>query len=59
MGPKSEVNVNVFNQSDKVTILNLLNDDMPRADTGWHHGKNDSSIHSIEDKELEVKSSFL
>jgi hypothetical protein len=49
MVPKSNVEVNVLNLSNKVKILDLTKCGMTLVKVGWHYGKNESGICSIQD----------
>jgi hypothetical protein len=50
--------VNVLNLSEKLKILHLLKGGMSLVEAGKQYGKNESSIHSIQDKEHEIRCSF-
>jgi hypothetical protein len=48
----------VLNLSDKVKILYLLKVGMSLSEGGQYYGKNESSLHSIEYTEHEIRSVF-
>jgi hypothetical protein len=57
--PSLKRTCNVLNLSNKVRILDLLKSSVSFIVVGWHYGKNESSSHSIQDKECEISSSFV
>jgi hypothetical protein len=53
------VRFNVLNVSGKVKNLHLLKGSISLAEVGWRYGKTELSTSSIQDKEYEIRSSFL
>jgi hypothetical protein len=49
---------NILNLSDRVKISYLLKGSMSLVEVGLHYGKKESSIHSIQNKGHEIRSSI-
>jgi hypothetical protein len=56
--PSKNREYNVLNLSDEIKILCLLKGGISLAKVGRHYRKNEASIHRIQDKECEIRSSF-